>query len=155
VRARHLLIAAVVLVLAVVAVPVLFGGDDADDPVEEGLVTTSSTATTLDPDEVLEACTPAPSEDFVAIERHLTNGGHHLGQGFVADQPDGHYLIANLYSIDDQLLVPGALWRLEGVGGAASSVTPETSAHDELPDATGAVAPEALQACLAAAVAAG
>ena len=129
------------------------GDDDTAAPPTTDPVTTTS----LTPEEVLALCTPAPSEDFVAVERHLTNGAQHLGEGFVADQPDGHYLIANVYAVDDQLLAQGLVWRLEGVGGAASSATPETSAYDELPDvpAGQAAAPQELRHCLDAAVAAG
>ena len=148
---RRLTLTALLATASLVALAAC-GDDDADSAPEEAL---PSTTTTSGPADVLAGCTPARSEDFVAIERHLANGAQHLGEGFSYDQPDGHYVIANVYSVDDQLLAAGLVWRLDGIGGAASSATPETSAYDRLPDAPDAVVPQALRDCLTAAVAAG
>jgi hypothetical protein len=96
--------------------------------------------------------------DFVAIEKHhLTNGGQHLGQGFVSpDAPDGHYLSANVYSVDNALLATAMMWRI-GPDGTAMSATPETSGWDSLPDVPAAeVVPHPeLVTCVKAALAAG
>ena len=148
---RRPILAAVLAIVPLVALAAC-GDDDTGSAPEE---TAPSTTTTLGADDVLAECTPAQSEDFVAIERHLANGAQHLGEGFSSDQPDGHYVIANVYSVDDQLLAAGLVWRLEGVGGAASSATLETSAYDRLPDAPDASVPQALRDCLAAALTAG
>ena len=143
------------LALAVL-VPIVFlaacGDDDgtaSDDTIQP------TTTSTLAPADVLASCVPAPSEDFVAIERHLANGAQHLGEGFAADQPDGHYVIADVYSVDDQRLATGLVWRLDAIGGAATSATPETSQYDGLPDAPDAAVPQSLRDCLAAALAEG
>jgi hypothetical protein len=47
------------------------------------------------------------------------------------------------------------VWRLDALGGAPRSATPETSEYDDLPDAPDAAVPNALRDCLAAAKAAG
>jgi hypothetical protein len=130
-------------------------GDDSNRPSFAEDTIQPTMPTTPDPAEVLESCVPAPSEDFVAIERHLTNGAQHLGDGFAEDRPDGHYVIADVYAVDDQLLASGLVWRLDALGGAPRSATPETSEYDDLPDAPDAAVPNALRDCLAAAKAAG
>jgi hypothetical protein len=118
--------------------------------------TTSTLAPT--PSEVLASCSPAEGSDFVAIEKHhLTHGGQHLGQGFVsAIGPDGHYISANLYDVNNGLLATALMWRI-GLDGTAMSASPETSDWDSLPDVPAAeVVPHPeLVTCVKAAVAAG
>jgi hypothetical protein len=143
------------LLALLLALPLLLAAACGDDDAASEDTAAASTTTTLDPAEVLTECVPAPSEDFVAIERHLTNGAQHLGEGFTADRPDGHYVIANVYAVDDRLMGSGLVWRLDGLGGAATSATPETSLYDDLPDAPDAAPPAELRDCLAAAMALG
>jgi hypothetical protein len=125
---------------------------------EAKATTTSSTSTTApDPAAVLATCTPAVGSDFVSVEKHhLINGAQHLGQGFVADGPDGRYLAANVYSVDNVLLASGLSWRILP-DGTAQSAAPESNAYDNLPDVPPAELtphPE-LAACVAAATALG
>jgi hypothetical protein len=120
--------------------------------------TTTSTTAAPTPSDVLAACSPAVGSDFVAIEKHhLTNGGQHLGQGFIStDTPQGHYLSANLYNVDNVLLATALMWRI-GPDGTAMTATPETNAWDSLPDvpASEDVPHPELVACVKAALAVG
>jgi hypothetical protein len=145
-------------VRAIVGVAVLALAACAKDEATPATTSTSTTTTTtLDPAAVLATCTPADGSDFVAVEKHhLTNGGQHLGQGFVAVGPDGRYLAANVYSVDNVLLASGLMWRV-GADGSAMTVSPEANAFDNLPDvpADQVVAHPELLTCVAAAVAAG
>jgi hypothetical protein len=120
--------------------------------------TTTSTTAAPTPKEILATCSPAAGSDFVAIEhgRDLINGGQHLGQGFVSPEgPDGHYLSANVYSIDNVLVATALMWRISPDGMTAESATPETSHWDKLPDvpADQVVAHPELVACVKAALA--
>ena len=125
-----------------------------DDKASGGTSTTSSTAAPS-PSEVLASCTPAVGADFVAVERHLTHGGHQLREGFVsADAADGHYLAADVYDLNDQLLATGLLWRI-APDGSAMSADAATSAWSALPSvpATQDVDHPELLACVHAALA--
>ena len=120
--------------------------------------TTTSTTAAPTPAEILATCSPTVGSDFVAIEhgRDLINGGQHLGQGFVSPEgPDGHYLSANVYSIDNVLVATALMWRIGPDGMTAESATAETSRWDKLPDvpADQVVAHPELVACVKAALA--
>jgi hypothetical protein len=120
------------------------GGDDGRAAEPEPTTTVPETTTTS-----AVPCTAAVGSDFVAIEkRHLTNGAHHLGDGYALDTPQGRYIVADLYTIDDTLLGTGLVWRLDA-NGAASTVSPEANAYDTLPDVPAAEAtiPAGLLAC--------
>lgn len=127
-------------------------GDDAGTAAP----TTTSTTQAPTPSEVLASCSPAVGSDFVAVERHLAHGGQHLGQGFIsADGPDGHYLSADVYDVDNRLLATALVWRISPDGATAETSTPETDQWDQLPDVPAAENqphPE-LQACTRAALA--
>ncbi len=120
--------------------------------------TTTATTAAPTPSEVLASCSPAVGSDFVDIERaHLVHGAHHLGQGFVsAETPQGHYLAANLYDIDDVQLATGLVWRINPDGTAMSAI-PADDQWDALPDVPAAqnVPHPELIACAKAALAAG
>jgi hypothetical protein len=128
------------------------GKDDAGSS-----ASTSSTPTTTakTPAEVLSGCTPAVGADFVAVERHLTHGGHQLREGFVSpDTVDGHYLAADVYSGADQLLASDLLWRIapDGSAMAANAATTAWSSLPAVPAADVVPHPE-LAACVTAALA--
>jgi hypothetical protein len=137
---RRLLIASLPLTLVAAAA---CGSDDASTA--DAVTTTIPEATTT----TAAPCVPAVGSDFVAVEKHhLTHGAHHLGQGYALDTPQGRYLIANLYTIDNTLLASGLIWRIDAAG-AASTVSPEANAYDNLPDvpADQAAVPPGLTGC--------
>jgi hypothetical protein len=143
---RRLLIAT--LPAALVLAAAACGSDDTDAGTAAATTTVpEATTPTAAP------CTAAVGSDFVAVEKHhLTHGAHHLGQGFALDTPQGRYLIANLYTIDDTLLASGLVWRIDAAG-AASTVSPEANGYDNLPDvpADQAAIPPGLAGCQGAA----
>jgi hypothetical protein len=141
---RRLLAAS--LLLALLTATAACGSDDAgDSSVEAPTTVPDATTTTAAP------CTAALGSDFVAVEKHLTHGGHHLGQGYALDTPQGRYLIANVHATDDTLLASGLVWRIDA-NGVALSVTPETNGFDSLADVPAAEAtpPAGLLGCQAA-----
>jgi hypothetical protein len=140
--------AAALLVLATAAC----GKDDGGSAAASS---SSTTPTTQAPAVVLAGCTPAPGADFVAVERHLTHGGHQLREGFVSsDTPAGHYLAADVYSSTDQLLASDLRWRIapDGSAMAANAATTAWSSLPVVPAAQVVDHPE-LTACVKAALA--
>jgi hypothetical protein len=145
------------LPLAVGAAALLFAGVAGCSSGKAAAPTTTTTTLAPTPSQVLSGCTPAPGADFVAIERHLVHAAQHLGQGFVSpDGPDGHYLAADVYNVDNTLLATGLQWRI-AADGSATAVDATTAAWAQLPvlPAGQAAAHPELIACVRAALATG